>query len=668
MKKSIFPLIFLYLFTTPTIAFDNVISFGDSLSDGGAMDFFGSKTRYISGDDTLLYNEILSLNFTHKNLVVSTEGGNNYSLSGATASNTPLLIYKTEKQIESYLSKNDGKASKDDLYIFWAGANDITTDVEMSLLKFNFKNLFNDGVNYQLSDAPQAVARQVGTLLEKGAGLVVVPNLPNAGLSPWTATALFGFSQMLLGGNILDLPSLYMIQDDALRQQGNVYGEEQRQEAIITSLSKVLNNYGLRLPHDLIANVYRTLLSMENRLTQQFNHDLESSLSTLKGNIAYVDSYGLFQEMIDNPLNYGFDNILVPICQIGVGAPFCNKSQSSWHDDQTYLFSDWFHPSPEAHKIIAQYITSLINAPLVITKLAEPVQSLMLGQNSFLMSQLSLYRQNRLTARPYQIFGGYQGQRVAHHSSSKQPEGRSNLGVIIRASDAIAIGGAFSIGNTNNLELSPYLQTDYTHKTLSLFGQLLLGKTWLTTQISLGDIKFDDITRTVPLGKALRKERATTKGNHLSGSINAGYDFTLGEQLIHGPHISVLYRKGKVNGFVEQSTTSSSMKFSRHRFSDSYLSTGWHFSSTNKRINPFFEINYIHPLYKQESSISGGLKNTGTSFNTLEKDKDSSNINIKLGTTFNINNRTQAFITADFPKVRNEISDIYYSAGLNFTF
>ncbi|KMV66897.1 hypothetical protein AI29_16145, partial [bacteria symbiont BFo2 of Frankliniella occidentalis] len=523
---------------------------------------------------------------------------NNYSLSGATASNTPLLIYKTEQQVDSYLSKNDGKASKDDLYIFWAGANDITTDVEMSLLKFNFKNLFNDGVNYQLSDAPQAVARQVGTLLEKGAGLVVVPNLPNAGLSPWTATALFGFSQMLLGGNILDLPSLYMIQDTALRKQGNVYGEEQRQEAIITSLSKVLNNYGLQLPHDLIANVYRTLLSMENRLTHQFNHDLESSLSTLKGNIAYVDSYGLFQEMIDNPLNYGFDNILVPICQIGVGAPFCDNSQSSWHDDQTYLFSDWFHPSPEAHKIIAQYITSLINAPLVVTKLAEPVKNLMLGQNSFLMSQLSLYRQNSLTARPYQIFGGYQGQRVAHHSSSRQPEGRSNLGVIIRANDAIAIGGAFSLGSANNLELSPALQTDYTHKTLSLFGQLLLGKTWLTTQISVGDIKFNDITRTVPLGKVLRKERATTKGNHLSGSINAGYDFTFGEQLIHGPHISVLYRKGKVNGFVEQSTTSSSMKFSRHRFSDSYLSTGWHFSSRNKRINPFFEINYIHPLYK----------------------------------------------------------------------
>jgi len=110
------------------------------------------------------------------------------------------------------------------------------------------------------------------------------------------------------------------------------------------------------------------------------------------------------------------------------------------------------------------------------------------------------------------------------------------------------------------------------------------------------------------------------------------------------------------------------MKFSRHRFSDSYLSTGWHFSSRNKRINPFFEINYINPLYKQESSISGGLKTTGTSFNALEKNKDSSNINIKLGTAFNINNRAQAFIAADLPKVRNEISDIYYSAGLNFTF
>ncbi|WP_241574545.1 autotransporter domain-containing protein [Rosenbergiella nectarea] len=668
MKKSIASLIFASCFTTPLFAFENVISFGDSLSDGGALDLFDSKSRYIAGDNSLLYNEILSLNLTNKDLIVSTAGGNNYALSGATASNTPLLIYKTEKQVDEYLTRNNGKASKDDLYIFWAGANDITTDVEMSLLSLNFGSLFNEGVNYQLSDAPQAVARQVGTLLDKGAGLVVVPNLPNAGLSPWTATALFGFSQMLLGGNILDLPSLYLIQDNSLRQQGNVYGEEQRQEAIITSLSKVLNNYGLRLPHDLIANVYRTLLSMENRLTQQFNHDLESSLSELNGNIAYVDSYGLFQEMIDDPLSYGFDNILVPICQIGVGAPFCNQAQPSWHDDQTYLFSDWFHPSPEAHKIIAQYITALVNAPLMVSQLAEPVQSLMLGQNSFLMTQLSLFRQNRLNSRPYQFFGGYQGQRVAQNASSKQPREQSNLGVIINANEYLAVGGGFSIGRANNLSLGPYLHTDYTQKTFSLFAQLLLGKSWLSTQVSVGDIKFDEITRTIPLGKALRKERGVSKGNHLSGSINAGYDFAIGEQISHGPHVSVLYRKGKVNGFVEKSSTSSSMKFSRHRFSDSYLSTGWHFSWKNSLVNPFFEVNYIHPLYKKESSISGSLKSTGTSFTTPTKEKDSSNINIKLGTSFNINNSTQAFITADFPKIRNERSDIYYSAGLNFTF
>ena len=668
MKKSIFTLIFFSLFSTPSIAFDNVVSFGDSLSDGGAQDFFGSKTRYISGDDTLLYNEILSLNLTNKNLVVSTEGGNNYSLSGATASNTPLLIYKTEQQVDSYLEKNNGKASKQDLYIFWAGANDITTDVEMSLLKLNLGNLFNDGVNYQLSDAPQAVARQVGTLLERGAGLVVVPNLPNAGLSPWTATALFGFTQMLLGGNVLDLPSLYMIQDSSLRQQGNVYGEEQRQEAIITSLSTVLTNYGLRLPHDLIANIYRTLLAMENRLTQQFNHDLESSLTALKGNIAYVDSYALFQEMIDSPLSYGFDNILVPVCQIGVAAPFCNKTQPSWHDDQTYLFSDWFHPSPEAHQVIAQYITSLINAPLVITKLAEPVQSLMLGQNSFLMSQLFLYRQKKMSTRPYRIFGGYQGHQMAHTSSLRQQQGSSNLGVIIGVNESVAVGGAFSIGNTNNLKVSPQLHTDYTHRTLSLFGQLLLGQSWLSTQISMGEGKFDHITRTIPLGKALRKERATTKDNHFSGSINAGYDFTLGEQFTHGPHTSVIYRKGKVHGFIEKSTTSSSMKFSRYRFSDSYLSLGWHVSSRNNHINPFLEVNYIHPLYKKESSVRGGLKSTNSSFSTIVKNKDSSTINIKLGSVFDINNRTQAFISAEFPKIRNTMSNIYYSAGLNFTF
>ncbi|MBT0727902.1 autotransporter domain-containing protein [Rosenbergiella australiborealis] len=668
MKKSFTSLIFLSFFNTSVCAFENVVSFGDSLSDGGALDFLNSKTRYISGDNSLLYNEIISLNYTNKYLTVSTEGGNNYSLSGATASKTPLLIYKTENQINEYLNRNNGKANKDDLYLFWAGANDITADVEMSLLTLNFKNLFNDGVNYQLSDAPVAVARQVGTLLDKGAGLVVVPNLPNAGLSPWTATALFGFSQMLLGGNLLDLPSLYKIQDQSLRQEGNVYGEEQRQEAIINSLSKVLNNYGLQFPHQVIANVYRTLLSMENRLTVQFNHDLESSLSSLTGNIAYIDSYSLFQEMIDHPTTYGFDNILVPTCQIGVGAPFCDPSHPTWHNDQTYLFSDWFHPSPEAHAIIAQYITALVNAPMMVSQLAEPVRALMLGQNSFLMSQLSLFRQNKVNSRPYQLFGGYQGQSLFSSSTRNQSRGQSNIGIIIQANNALSVGGALSVGQANRSRLSPYLHTRFMNKTMSVFAQLLLGQSWLSTQVSMGDIKFDEVKRIIPLGKALRAERSTTKGNHFSGSINAGYDFLLNNNISHGPHASVLYRKGKINGFTEKTSTSSSMMFSRHRFSDSYLSTGWHFSWKKNRFNPFLEINYLHPLYTKQSAIKASLKTTDTKFSTEIKNSESSNVNIKLGAAFNINNRTQAYTTVDFPKLKNGLSDAYYVAGLNFTF
>jgi len=668
MKKSIYLLVFLPFFSSASFAFENVVSFGDSLSDGGNLDFFGTRSRYISGDNSLLYNEIIALEFTGKKLEVSTAGGNNYSTSGATASNTPLLIHKTEKQLNDYLSINEGKANKNNLYIFWAGANDITTDVEMSLLKLKFDTLFTGGDHYLLSDAPRIVASQVGTLLERGAGLVVVPNLPNAGLSPWTATALFGFSQMLLGGGILDLSSVYKIQDDSLRQQSNVYGEELRQKAIITSISNVFNNYGLHLPEILVANVYRTLLSLENRLTQQFNYDLESSLANLKGNIAYVDSYSLFQEMINDPLTYGFDNILVPKCQIGVGAPYCNSSHPSWHDGQTYLFSDWFHPSPEAHKIIAQYISSLINAPLMITQLAKPMQSLMLGQNSFLMSQLGFFRQNRLNNSKYHVFGGYQDNLITTGSSSKQSMGRSNLGVIIEANDYLSVGGALSMGSKNSVRLGPQLQTRYTDRIMSLHGQLLLGNSWFSTQVSVGDIKFNDISRTITLGKATRKERAASKGNHFSSSINGGYDFTLGKNFLHGPALSVLYRKGKVNGFVEKSNSSSAMQFSRHRFADSYLSTGWRFSWKNNPIKPFFELNYIHPIYKKETLINGGLKKTTTSFTSKNNLADSSTINVKLGSVFDINNSIQAFITADVPKIKKEISDVYYSAGFNFTF
>lgn len=671
MKKSLISaLVITLLNATPSHAFNNVISFGDSLSDGGVLDLFGVPSRYLAGSDTLLYNEILSKQFANKELVISTQGGNNFSVSGATASNTPLLIHKTEHQVQDYLNRNNGRADKNSMYLFWVGANDISTDVEMSLFKFDFGKLFDQGPNYLLSDAPQALSRQVGTLLQHGAGLVVVPNLPNAGLSPWTATALFGFTQMFSGGNLLDLPGLYAQQDLSLRQQEAVYGEAQRQAAIIRSLSEVLQNYGLKLPQQLIANVYGTLLGMEQRLTEQFNYDLERSLASLEGNIAYIDTNSLFQEMIDDPLRYGFTNILVPVCQIGVPAPFCDSTQPSWHDEQTYLFSDWFHPSPEAHIIIAEYIASVINAPLLASKLVEPAKQLMYGHNTYLVNQLTMLRERRDSTTHYQLFGGYNGHYSSadlYNSHGRELSGRTNIGVLIHANDFFSIGGALSMGQAKN-NLGPGYRASYDDKSLSLLTQFEIGQSWLSTQVSMGDITFSKIQRSFKLGKAIRTENATTKVNHVSGSINAGHDFYVNDSFSHGPQATLLYRSAKVNHFSERSNSSSAMRFGNQRFSDTYVSAGWRFAVQDKLISPFMEINYLHPLNEKNDEINAGLKTTATSFTQKIDSKNTSSLNIKLGTAINVSDTVNAFAMIDIPDAKRELNDIYYMAGVSFNF
>lgn len=148
-------------------AFDSLTVIGDSLSDTGN----NGRWTWDSGQNKL-YDEQLAELYGLA-LSPSSNGGSNYAAGGATA--TPELNPQdnTADQVRQWLAKTGGKADHNGLYIHWVGGNDLAAAIARPAMAQQIAG-----------NSATSAAAQVGLLLDAGAGLVVVPNVPDISATP----------------------------------------------------------------------------------------------------------------------------------------------------------------------------------------------------------------------------------------------------------------------------------------------------------------------------------------------------------------------------------------------------------------------------------------------------------------------------------------------------
>ena len=160
--------------------YDQVVIFGDSLSDGGS--FNGLRYTTNPGKTAAEYvADVLGLTTTP-----SDTGGSNFAQGGQTVNGTPYAtppgepIRPISTQVTEYLMSNGGVANPNALYLIQGGANDI------------FKNLDAVGAGTMTQAQLQTAtyqsgvdfATQVAILAATGAKYIVVSNVPNIGIAP----------------------------------------------------------------------------------------------------------------------------------------------------------------------------------------------------------------------------------------------------------------------------------------------------------------------------------------------------------------------------------------------------------------------------------------------------------------------------------------------------
>ena len=196
--------------------YTNIVSFGDSLSDGGT---YGSKFTTNPGS---VWVELLAarLGLTLKPW---TQGGTNFAQGGARVAQTPGITpagapeRPMSTQITQYLGATGGTVTPGSLVTVWAGANDIFVNLEAA-----GRGLISPAdVQANIQKAAGDFVTQVARLQQAGAGTIIVVNLPdigttplglNAGANKGTLSALSGLYNTIvnqglgkIGGNVLSV-------------------------------------------------------------------------------------------------------------------------------------------------------------------------------------------------------------------------------------------------------------------------------------------------------------------------------------------------------------------------------------------------------------------------------------------------------------------------------
>ncbi len=146
---------------TPAMAeiFTALIVFGDSLSDNGNAGRFSNGPVWV---EHLAKNLALPLR-------PSRVGGTNHAVGGARAAGGPNEL---GTQVRGYLAERGGRADRSALYTIWAGGNDLLAAG------------FAADPDVVSRNAAAAVGEAVAALGAAGARTVLVPNLPNIGITP----------------------------------------------------------------------------------------------------------------------------------------------------------------------------------------------------------------------------------------------------------------------------------------------------------------------------------------------------------------------------------------------------------------------------------------------------------------------------------------------------
>ncbi|CAI0932359.1 autotransporter outer membrane beta-barrel domain-containing protein [Serratia quinivorans] len=640
--------------TTPALAYDQLYVFGDSLSDTGN----NGRFTYDSNKH-LLYDEVLAQRIGAA-LVASDNGGDNYAAGGGVAVPALNPADNTQDQVQSYLNRVNGRADGDGLYIHWIGGNDLAAAA--------LNPATAPGVAY---NSAAAAAAQVHSLLNAGAGTVIVPTVPNIGSTPQLMELII--QQALTPVQNAAVQAAYATLNSLATPDNDT-----RTQAIHQALTAAAAQ-GSAIPQvqqaiaaQLIA-AFDSLSAQAGQLTDFYNQSEDRLLAQGSGNIVRVDVNKLFSEAIANPAQFGFTNTAGMACPPGVSSAVCSSAMPGFDSSQSYLFSDHFHPSPQAHQLIADYIQAVLDGPAQAVALNQATAAMARDSRATLDSRFQQLRNGGNPQGALGVFGGYAGQHYDYSSNLAAGDGNATthnltVGVDYQLTDGWLIGALISGSNDDQQPSSRY---EYKARGLlfSAFTALdVFEHGWVNADLHYATMDYDDIRRSMQLGSLTRTETGSTDGKQWGARVTAGYDFPVTSYLTTGPMAQFAWDYSNVSGYSEDGNDSTAMRFNDQNYHSQIGALGWRLDSNFGLFNPYAEVSYQHQFGDDVYRAGGGLKSTQTSFTRDSANQDKNWVDVTLGANMPLTDQVAAFATVSQTGGLSSGEQFMYNVGVSARF
>lgn len=494
--------------------FTGFYAFGDSLTDAGYFRGFiaglglpaplvATLGRYTTNPGPV-WSEIMSSYYGFTPGPSNVAGGNIFAQGGARVTGTPGINTPTGQaqrpistQISEFLAR--GNVDPGALYAIWGGANDLF----FQLGAFSTGAINQTQLQTNFLAAATAEIQQVARLQAAGARYVLVFGLPNVGATPAFA-----------GGSTA---------------------------ATVTALSA------------------------------GYNTTLFTGLQAAGLKVIPVDTFSFFNEIMASPSSYGFTNTtgiacgpLPPVTTAQtITSLFCySGTLTAPNADRTYVFADAVHPTSAAHALLAQFATSLIEGPSNYGILAEAALRSRESHIRSIADGIAAGRDGEVGR--FAVFAGgdhtkFDVQRGGGFPGLDSSSRAGTFGITMRASEAVVLGVAY--GTSRNQGTLPDNGGDYrvNENTWSVFASARWGGFYGTGVLSLADLRYGDIRRSVPIGPVLRVAEANAEGSNSSAHLVFGYDFPI-RRLTIGPTVSVTTQNVTVNQFDETGAGSANLR------------------------------------------------------------------------------------------------------------
>ena len=562
--------------------YSSVTFFGDSLTDGG---YFSPITQgklgiKESGQFTTNPDNVWATSFAEQlgttsvaNTVGSAQTGNNYAIGGARAGvdivntdfgvNIPVASVNT--QVNGYLANN--KLDPNGLYVVWGGAND--------LLAAAATGNPASAVNI-ISLAAKSQVDTINTLKNNGANYILVPNIPDIGLTPTAIAAGAGFQSsgtmlanlynqsmyngaVATGANIIPLDTFSLLQQ--VTANPTAYGfTNVTQPACTTASSLVCGSSNLVVPGANESYFFADGIHPSGR-AHQLIADYASAVVTAPSLIGVLPhiatTAGLAtSERLQSHINKIQSSEQKPARNLWATGEFENQDIAGFEGDsntQVLLGVDFAHPN-SAHAVTGLY--------------------------------------GNITQKDFE--------------NSGVRTGLSNI-------DLEEVG--FGVYHSNTLDK--------------------LGGVQINGAVGFGNLDVD-VTRAVTLGGNKQEFNSNADGKRYYANLQAGYPMQLSSLAIT-PYIGATASRVRLDGLKEQEMSGIAMQFDEQKYTTTYGKLGVKANhNLADTLNIFGDVHYQKQLSDNREAASARLNTIANiSFDTPIIQTDDDNFGMTLGVSKN---------------------------------